>query len=136
MDEARNEASQQRQQQQQWDQSVAPKDGASDVGLRGHDNCCGRRTRNPKTVQRPPILAANAAAAATTTVAAAAAEEEEEEDVEAGTMSDEGRRVQRAGEGDNGVDSEVLQSALDAIRHRVKHHRVHLKPFFQARRER
>lgn len=35
-------------------------------------------------------------------------------------------------EGDS-VDHEVLQKALDAVRHRVKHYRMYIKPSFQAR---
>lgn len=39
---------------------------------------------------------------------------------------------ERHEKGDNAVNGKVLESALEAIRHRVKHHRVHLRPFFQA----
>lgn len=43
-----------------------------------------------------------------------------------------GEEEEEEGEGDS-VDHEVLQKALDAVRHRVKHYRMYIKPSFQAR---
>lgn len=35
--------------------------------------------------------------------------------------------------GEDAVDEELLRKALDAVRHRVKHYRMSLKPCFQVR---